>query len=311
MALKSPVTGLGYNGFEGNYMNYQAEYFKQKRGNKSEACLAGNVVSAYNEPIRIIVEHGFVGLFLYLSLVFVILFQTKGDHPVFTTIKAAILVYIIVGFFSYPNRVFSLQVTGVILFASLLNTQKGKRYKLKVGTPLRICIQSTFILLVLFFSLKTLKIHSAYKEFQAVLKDPPKEISVHLDKLDSIMLGDALYLQNCCVALHHKRVDKQILLDRLNKAIKLSPSSTLYRMKGDCLGWMKHYAEAEHAYQIAHYMTSSQQRSRSRLVMLYLEMNRIVEAKKLAKEILNEKAKVNGLDAYLLRQEMEKVISLP
>lgn len=53
MIKKTFVTGLGYNSFEANYMNYQGEYFKQGKGDETEKYLAGNVVSAYNEPIRI------------------------------------------------------------------------------------------------------------------------------------------------------------------------------------------------------------------------------------------------------------------
>ena len=66
MIKKTFVTGLGYNSFEANYMNYQGEYFKQGKGDETEKYLAGNVVSAYNEPIRIMIEYGLIGLSIYM-----------------------------------------------------------------------------------------------------------------------------------------------------------------------------------------------------------------------------------------------------
>lgn len=41
MIKKTFVTGLGYNSFEANYMNYQGEYFKQGKGDETEKYLAG------------------------------------------------------------------------------------------------------------------------------------------------------------------------------------------------------------------------------------------------------------------------------
>lgn len=310
MIRESPVTGLGYNAFEANYMNYQGEYFEQGKGSKNEKYLAGNVVSAYNEPIRIVVEHGFIGFSIYLLLVYFILFRTKQQETVSMVAKMIILAYILFGLFSYPNRIFSLQVVAVLSFACLLNKQQNPAiYKLRFGFSHRSIIAGisfSFISLGLFFL--TIRFHYAYKEFQSLLERDKTNILGKLNELEPILSGDCLFLQNYCI-LTKGMVEEKILHEKLDKAIALSPSSTLYRMKGDCFYWNNWYEKAERIYWTAYYMVPSNQQARARIVMLYLKQGKIKEAKQLAYSILKEKVKSHGLDTYLLHQEMKEVLS--
>lgn len=309
MIQDNPIRGLGYNGFQANYMNYQSEYFRHGKGSKTEKYLAGSVVSAYNEPLRITVEYGIVGLILYLSFIYIVIFRTHGKSVLFSAAKAAIIAYIIFGLFSYPNRIFSLQVFGVMSFALLLNTQNGTNvtvYFEKLNASLLRNTRCVLLLFALLLASSTFRLHTAYQRFQSLQNNPPENISEYLEELESVMSGDALFLQNFCVMVNH-RVDHDLLLDKLNRTIQLSPSNTLYRMKGDCLNWMNRYEEAEHTYWKAHYMTPSQQQARASLVQLYLKQNKKVEAKKLTNQILNEKAKINGIDTYILHQELESI----
>lgn len=308
MILEAPLTGFGYNGFEANYMNYQGEYLKHEKKNEDAKYLAGNVVSAYNEPIRIIIEYGVIGFILYLLFVYFILFRTQECNIVSKVAKMVILSYILFGLFSYPNRIFSLQIIEVLALSCLLNEQKNSIYKLRFRIPQWINTKVFFLLLSLSLLPNTILFHYSYRQFQLLLEKPSMNIAAKLKSLNHFMSGDYLFLQNYCV-LGKNIIETDILLDKLNKAIQLSPSNTLYRMKGDCLCWTTQYNKAEQAYWTAHHMVPSNQQAKARLVALYLKLNKVSEAKNLAISILKKKIKSHGINTYILRKEMEEIIS--
>lgn len=309
MIKKTFVTGLGYNGFEANYMNYQGEYFKQGKGNETEKYLAGNVVSAYNEPIRIMIEYGLIGLFIYMLLAYFVLFRTRQRETVSMAAKMVIFAYILFGLFSYPNRIFSLQVLAVISFACLLNEQKDKVvYQLRFGFSHRFIIGFLFAFISLGLFFNTIRFHYAYQEFQSLLETDKSNITAELNELEPILSGDYLFLQNYCV-LVKDMVEEKTLLEKLDKAISLSPSTILCRMKGDCLYWHNRYEEAELLYWNAYYMLPSNQQARARIAMLYLKQGKRKEAEQLAASILRGRIKSHGFDTFLLRQEMKEILS--
>lgn len=166
--------------------------------------------------------------------------------------------------------------------------------------------------LIILFALAVIpyivRLHVTYHECQKLFNDASENVIVRLSEIESVLENDMLFLQNYCVVANGK-IDSHVILEKLNRAIRLSPSNTLYRMKGDCLLWMKQYEEAEKAYWTAHYMAPSQQRARARLISLYVEEKRISEAKELASVVLNEQVKINGLDAFILHEEIKRIIS--
>ena len=63
MIAKKPLIGHGTNGFEANYMNYQADYFSENN-NPKEALLAGNNKYAFNIFLKILSEYGLIGFII-------------------------------------------------------------------------------------------------------------------------------------------------------------------------------------------------------------------------------------------------------
>lgn len=244
MIQNAPFTGFGYNGFEANYMNYQAIYFKQFPMNDMERLLAGNVVSAYNELIRIAVEYGLIGLILYLGFVFYILFMIKKQNLVSQAAVIVILVYILFGLFSYPNRIFLLQVIFIIATACLLNNSSQIVFRLEFNRYIYLTIRFLILLSIILLISNLFRLHFAYIKYQSIFKNPPNDVALQLDKIEPILFGDVLFLQNYCI-ITYTAVEYETLLAKVNNAIELSPSNTLYRMKGDCLCWMNEFEKAE------------------------------------------------------------------
>lgn len=309
MILDAPIGGLGHNGFEANYMNYQSEYFKQSKGSESEKQLAGNVTSAYNEPIRIMVEYGVIGLILYLFIIFIIFFRAKGNDICSKAAKTTILAYIFFGLFSYPSKNYPLQAVTIIALACLLNRQTSTIYKLQFRSARQLILcKFCSVLFISLFIFNIVRYHISYTQFQTILKQPTSDSSKQLRALESTIGNDYLFLLNSCM-LEKNIAPADIILIKLNKAILLSSSNTLHSMKGDYLIRLARYKEAEQAYWTAHYMAPTRQLARARLAHLYLKIHRVKEAKKMASSILNEKVKVYGFDTYKIHQEMKEIIS--
>ncbi len=68
MVKDKPLIGFGYQGFQANYMDYQAQYFEQNP-DSIFAQLADNVTHPFNEFVKIGVNYGIVGLMLLVLLI--------------------------------------------------------------------------------------------------------------------------------------------------------------------------------------------------------------------------------------------------
>ncbi|MCD7901158.1 MAG: O-antigen ligase family protein [Bacteroides sp.] len=68
MIKEKPLLGHGIGGFQANYMNYQANYFKQNP-DSSFVRLADSTNRAFNEYVLLIVNYGFVGLIFFFAFV--------------------------------------------------------------------------------------------------------------------------------------------------------------------------------------------------------------------------------------------------
>lgn len=121
MIAGQPVTGHGIGSFAGNYMFYQAGYFRNHPDSPGVE-VADNTVYPFNEGIRRGCEAGMIGL--ALSLV-VMLSAYWGGNPKNQTreiYRSALLGGLVFSCFSYPADVLPLAV----LFGLLLGGTQGK-----------------------------------------------------------------------------------------------------------------------------------------------------------------------------------------
>lgn len=65
MIQEKPWAGFGKGGFEANYLYWQAKYM-ESGATEVEKYVAGNTHTAFNELIRVTVEHGLLGGLLYM-----------------------------------------------------------------------------------------------------------------------------------------------------------------------------------------------------------------------------------------------------
>lgn len=137
MIKDKPLTGFGKGGFAANYLYYQAKYLDCSSATTEERALAGNTHLAFNEPLRITVEYGIIGLFVYLSFIIWLLIPPKRKGAINIICKSLLVGIFIWGIFAYPDQVFSLLAFWVIGIALILKKKEKKNIMsfLIINTP--------------------------------------------------------------------------------------------------------------------------------------------------------------------------------
>lgn len=133
---KNPWTGAGAGHFPGIFGQTQAEYFSSGQGTPDEELVAGSPEYGFNEYLQIGVEHGLLGLLILFGIVATALWKASHSREQGTNAALASLVTLLIfALFSYPFRVPSLCMAGIILLTLSVNSspeQSGSAGKINI-----------------------------------------------------------------------------------------------------------------------------------------------------------------------------------
>lgn len=104
-------------------MHFQANYLKTK-GTVREKHLAANNHFVYNEPLRVMVECGVVGLLFYFWIVYLVI-SHKGQDIHSLSTKFVLFAVLLWGLFSYLDLSFPILVIMVIALVEMSNQRPG------------------------------------------------------------------------------------------------------------------------------------------------------------------------------------------
>jgi len=111
-----PLTGVGFGHFPGAYGEAQAAYFSTGNASPQETLVADAPETAFNEWIQITTEYGFLGLFLFLLVVYGA-FRSAFHIPRQIGLVSSLTAYLIFACFSYPFNVLPLLLLFLLLLA--------------------------------------------------------------------------------------------------------------------------------------------------------------------------------------------------
>lgn len=310
MIADKPLTGFGKGGFAANYMYYQAEYMKSSASSR-EKRLAGSTHMAFNEPLRITVEYGFIGLFIYVIFVIWILYPPKRQNFVIIISKSLLAGIIMWGMFAYPDMVFPVCVLWVIGIICILNKKTEKTYIIfihnkcfqTVATVIYCCI---IVFLVGKLEIKWQSYHGLYEGIKIHHSHNISKYAGYLAQYKEEMQDDIGFLYLYCQIVKAAHIDMEFL----NTVLLLErcfPTSNLFMIKGDYLKEKGLWSDAEEDYKLAVNMEPSLQSPRARLAILYNEMGRKKEALIIVREILTEDIKIYSFDTFKLHRDLKRI----
>lgn len=309
MIADKPLSGFGRGGFAANYLYYQADYMKIS-ASPEERVLAGNTHLAFNEPLRITVEYGLIGLMVYLAFIIWILFPYNGENKVAIISKSLLAGVAIWGMFDNPDQAFpvlTLWVMGVACSLKKENTTdelcilKKNTYK---------GVAAVFVCCFVLFGGMMVSKWKSYHGLQLYLNTNSvrdiSECAAVLPRFKEDLKDNILFAYFYCrtMKLDHNDIEFLNYLDILQSKF---PSTSLLLMKGDYWRDKGCWTDAEEAYRLAADMVPSLQMPRGRLAVLYKKMGRRQEAVALVREILTEKVKVYGFDTFTLHRELKRI----
>lgn len=119
-----PLTGVGWGNFAGTYGQAQADYFAEGKATPQEEWVAGSPEYAFNEFLQITAEHGIIGLILFL-LVIVLVFRSAYKNGQIG-IVGSLAAFLTFACFSYPFRVWQMNVLFVLLLVTAFTKFRGE-----------------------------------------------------------------------------------------------------------------------------------------------------------------------------------------
>jgi O-antigen ligase len=332
MIIDKPIFGFGTNGFEKNYMEYQAKYFTNNPTSE-EIYVADNSKYAFNEFVRTSTEMGIIGLAILFTLLYFAFFGknsklTKSEKTLLISIRAAILSAIVFGMFSYPDSIIPTKVTFILFLALSANYAKESQFSLLTNLRhtttqqyseskiLKFVIRSicatTLLLITSFVVTKGIKLKSANKiwkqayityqmgAYEASVSDYQKVFPILKDNGDFLLN----YGKGLSMAEKHKEA-----IEILEYAKKEYPNTILYTALGDSFKALDKNYEAEQAYLHAWQMIPSRFYPKYLLAKLYNESGETEKAIQVANELLSKEIKIHSTAIEEIKQEMRKIVA--
>jgi O-antigen polymerase len=303
MFLEKPFFGHAAGAFSTNYNSYQAAYFASSMGTAPEKMLAATVYTPFNEYLKIMIEGGLIGLFLFSMIIVPLLRTMRQAKPEYFPVFLAILSVLIFSLFSYP---FAVESNSSIFFA-LLALIPTKTITVKPIAPkVAWLIIPIYILLSVptfrfIYSIKQWRVASStwdYNEFRA-LQDYNR-IAKDLSSNWAFMYNYGAEL------LRHGHTTEAIKI--LTKCRKLADNVTVNNQLGQAYGNIGHDKESELFFTRSTNMVPGMLSQKFALFKLYEKTGNWKRYFEIADEIERTPIKINNPEALLIKNETQSSI---
>ncbi len=319
MVADKPVFGFGFDKYAVAHNDYQADYFAAHPDAKEEGELADAVTYAFNEYIQIAGETGFIGLLLFLSLVFFSFFKgyktektIESDDYFFIAAKGSLLTILVSGMFSYPLR--TVPVIVILMFAlSIISANFSVKVKeIKFTKQNRKLLSFAGIVLVVLFAVNQAKKYKASKEwihaYKLARSREYQKAMTKYEELYPILNYNHYFLFNYGAELSVMGKYQQSV-ELLREAEPRLNDVDLYIYLGNSYVGLGDLENAAFCFKKASLIVPVKFYPRYRLVKIYLALNEQEQALELARDILGMKVKIPSDIITNIRNEMQELVN--
>lgn len=301
MALENFLLGYGSGKFKVEYMNYQADFFKNNRDTCFDQ-LADNVSHPFNEFLLLIIEYGLISFILLSVMLYIVFKNNRITNPCLLSLFAIM----IISLFSYPFRYSYIVLLAVWNFVYLARCEKIDFICIiNMNIVIRILVFLVSIL-VLYFTVKNIYFESAWKKLtKQVSLGKAKKIIGDYDCLYHDWNGNPLFLYNYAAILYK--------IGRYNESLKVllfcEKYYNDYEVQMLIAGnyyLIKRMNLAEEKYIKASNMCPNRFLPLYKLVSVYDKMNREKDASNMIDRILNKKVKIPSITIDSIKMKMHR-----
>lgn len=303
MMKDKPLLGFGPGGFPKNYMNYQAEYFRNNPDSPF-AQLASNIQHPMNLFVKMGVEFGIVGLVLLIVFICYacrIAFKYSGGYR--SLVLSAFASIVVWGMFSYPERYPTTWILLAIYFFYALN-----EYRPKYTTPgyTRVFLRSACAMLAVWGIILVYRQTDAqikWKDTVSVWSGQPQNIYLKPYKdLFPLLKGNPYFLYNYAAVLNNAGEWRQSQ-EILTLYQQYFYDYDLLLMQGDNSWHLQEYETAESLYRQAANMIPCRFMPLYKQLEMYISTGNTEKAREIAEIITDKTIKVPSSTVFSIRRK--------
>ena len=308
MMRDAPLWGHGQGAVEREYMEYQAD-FLQRFPNEHWQMLADNTKHLFNEYLEVLVQFGLIGLFLVITVLWLI-FKTYKKCTLDITKNAfsSLLSILVFSCFSYP---FTYPFTWLLLVldVSIILYDAYAQQIVLLLLRHRKLLVCCMCLMTIIVGCQTAARCWAELEWNHAAK-MQASCDTRLKRyeyLNSWMHGNPYFLYNYSVELY--------LAGRTKHALVIAGKCDMYwtdydleLLKAVCHSELGEYTSSDAHLERAHRMCPNRFQPLYQQVLNLKEQQKTSDAKKLAREILHKKVKVLSPEVRQIRNEMRELL---
>jgi O-antigen ligase len=323
MLTDYPLFGIGYDSFGNNYNNYQAKYFAAEERSEFEKYVAGSVRQAHNEYIETTVELGFIGISLFVFLLYSALKlknYAEADRNILINISKAALITLIIGAcFSYPFQILPTFLNFIFLLSIIsANGIPFKEFSLGFITNKTSTIKYAFVFIIIFilsvFVSKEFSNYKAHINWQKAIdlsytQNYYLAIPVY-ESLYSDLKNQANFLQNYGGTLSLEGKHKEAI-HILEECSKINQDPNLYISLGNSYEALGFFNKAKSSYYKSSYMIPTQFYPKYLLAKLFQSNGMYDHAKSIAISLITQTPKIPSTAIEQMKEEMKLLIKNP
>lgn len=297
MIENRPITGNGAGAFRSDYLYAQAAYFAE-HPDAPERMLAGNTFRPFNEYLRILYEHGLVGLLLITLSVYLAI--RSSDSPVLKAVLTSIATICI---FSYPLEIWCIKVYWLValaLAAKNLRPLRTVRCNFRIQSVYAVFWCAT-VMMTLFYADHT---RGCIQAVQENSEDKEEIFAASYSVLHSNHEYLAMYAR-----FLRREGNIETALKQMEALARLQPSSSLFCNIGNLHFKERRYAEAERCYLLARNMTPAAFAPLQQLMTLYMETGQKDKVRTVAEIIVEQPVKVKTNVTDRIKKEANEFLS--
>ncbi len=308
MITDKPLTGHGTGGFQREYMLYQANYFNQHPDSKY-AQLADIVKHPFNEYLLLLTEEGIIGFAMFGLLAWLVIREYRRkraeEDKCFMLCLTGIGVF---ACFSYPFGYPFVRLMTVFCAARIMQSETSSWISLLKITP---ALKPIGLLVFGGFLVLTGKLF--YNEYywniiaQQSLAGETRKVLPEYARLYPWMRGEGLFLYNYAAELNYIGEWKKSN-QLMTECSRLYNDNDVQLILADNCQQLRHYNEAEKHLKLAYSMIPNRFIPLYRLVKLYQQQKRDMEAQNIAQEITRKPVKIPSYDIDAIKKEMQDLL---
>lgn len=293
MARNALFSGNGGGYVRSHYNLNQAMYFHTYGGTDAEKYLSGEVYFVFNEFLRVLIEYGFVGLILFLSILILVikpLFK-KLNNPLYLYSSYTIIIITVFGMCSYPFS--TIPITLLFFCTTAIISKTDKKI---IVSNLKIWLIAKFVVLILLVFL----LKQTFDTYQSVKKWENGQSLWNYDDAGAIKEYESIkknlsknpaFLYNYGSQLVNLKYYKEGA-SILKESLLYFNSIDSYTQLGNCELKLNKNAEAEHFLTIAKYICPNRMIPKLNIFKFYITTLQKDKADQSAREIIETPIKI-------------------